>query len=576
MTLTNPRRVGNRWVFLTGQTLPVISGGDPTDPPVTVQALRDQRAQFLNDIDVILDAAKEAKRDLTDQERVDHDALVASVEGEWEGEGPTRHIVKPGLDQAIAAAVAKEADTGRFSNQETRRSANFPVPNVNVRGSGSVGANVTRDLDDMLWATAPTVMASNGRSQVDVERVSIRSSVNDAGRAAPRINDFRPQDRDVIREFQGVVATMALAGMMVDKDADTSAKGFQVMRDQFRSARPSSKVAELSDRYNRILAAMDVDTAAEGTEWVPTGIGATLHEQVRASGKVAALFPRIDLPTNPWKWPIEGADLTAYRVAEPTTDTASKVTASTAGSAAATFDAEIFGARTLWSRSLDADSAIAIAPYQQMKLVQAFVDAEEKAILDGDADGAHQDTDVQALGATDVRSAWDGLRKKGIAQTTATATACGVDELATVRASMGKWGVNPANLAFIIGVSNMYDLLADDKVITVDKFGPNATVHNGQIAQVHGVPVIVSEHVREDLNASGVDDGITATKTYMLCVNRNEWAMGQRMALDVMTNDVLYLETFQRVAVAFMREDFQHIGTAATNDDTAIAYNVTP
>ena len=44
----------------------------------------------------------------------------------------------------------------------------------------------------------------------------------------------------------------------------------------------------------------------------------------------------------------------------------------------------------------------------------------------------------------------------------------------------------------------------------------------------------------------------------------------------VEVDDSIYRETFQRVMVAFMREDFQHIGSAATNEDTAIAVNVTP
>ena len=53
----------------------------------------------------------------------------------------------------------------------------------------------------------------------------------------------------------------------------------------------------------------------------------------RAAGKVAPLFARIDLPTNPWKWPLEAADMTAYRVAEPTADSETKLTASMPGRA---------------------------------------------------------------------------------------------------------------------------------------------------------------------------------------------------------------------------------------------------
>ena len=518
--------------------------------PSTIAALRDDRAKVLNQIDAILDTAKEASRDLDDAERVTHDTLVAQYDG-----------FTAQLEQAEADVVA----TGRHTSQASRK-AGFDVPNINVKGSGSVGVGVTRDLNAMLWATTPTVTASNGITRAPVEQVIVRNSVTDVGSVAPRIEAFRAADREVIREFQDTVATMAIVGMMVDRDADNSKKGFEVAR----------QLPQFKDRWASLMNAMDVDTAAEGGTWVPTGIGASLHEQVRASGKVAPLFQRINIPTNPWKWPIEGGDLTAYRVAEPISDSAAAPAFSTAGTVAATFDAEIFGARTLWSRSLDADSALAIAPYQVRKLVQAFVDAEEKAILDGDADGTHQDADTEAVGATHASSSWDGLRKKGLAQTVVTATTSTVANLGLLRSGMGKWGVNPMDLVFIVGVSAYHDLLSDTNLLTLDKFGPHATILNGQIGSIHGIPVIVSEHVRENLNASGVSDGITATKTYNLCVNRNEWAIGQRMALDVETDDVLYRETFQRLAVAFMREDFQHIGTAATNDDTAISFNVTP
>jgi hypothetical protein len=300
-------------------------------------------------------------------------------------------------------------------------------------------------------------------------------------------------------------------------------------------------------------------------------------ERVRAAGKVAPLFTRIDLPTNPWKWPIEGADAVMYRVAEPTSDTATKVGASTPGTAAATFDAEIFGGRTLFSRAVEADSAMAIAGFTRGKLIRAFVDAEEMAILDGDADGTHQDADVQAIGATDARTAWDGLRKKALAQTVITGqTATNVANMLAIRKSMGKWGVNPDDCAIIVGIDAYYALLGDDKLLTLDKLGPNATILNGQLGSLYGMPVIVSEHVRQDLNAAGVNDGITETKTYNMIVNRTRFVIGQRMALDVEIDESLYRETYQRVAVAFAREDFQHVGDAATDDDVALAYNITP
>jgi HK97 family phage major capsid protein len=395
-----------------------------------------------------------------------------------------------------------------------------------------------------------------------VEQVTVRSEGGDV--LAPRLTEFRLEHRATVRTFQNTVADMVLFGGLIDKAATSSGDAFEVARSH----------RAFKSRWANILRAMDVDTSAEGGTWVPTGIGASLHEKVRAAGKIAALFPRVDIPTNPWKWPIEGADLNAYRVGEPTLDSANNVTASTPGTVAATFDAEIFGARTLFSRSMEPDSAVAILPFLRMKIVQAFVDAEEKAILDGDADGTHQDGDVTL--STDPRTAWDGLRKRAIAESVGTATSASVANLAVVRKAMGKWGLNPADLAFIVGVSNMHGLLADTNLLTVDKMGPNATILNGMIGSVYGIPVIASEHVRENLNASGVYDAITTNKTYMLCVNRGEWAIGQRTALDIEFDDSPYREAYQRLAVAFMREDFQSIASASTDDNTAIAYNVTP
>ncbi|MFM1964886.1 MAG: Klebsiella phage Sugarl [Actinomycetota bacterium] len=527
--------------------------------PITTQELRDQRAAQLNIIDDIIRTAKEAGRGLTDDERARHDAAVAAVEG------------PDGLDAQIVRSEQSEGDIVRFEQAEVRR-GRYAAPNVNLGHSEAVRGD--HNLDALLWATSDDVAAGSydkagNFRQHSVARNAVEQIVvrNDDGYAvhAPRIAAFRPEDRSVVRNFQKTVADMALFGLMIDRSAKTSKDGFEVARNH----------KAMKSRWQEICRALDVDTSGEGGTWVPTGIGANLHEKVRAAGKVSALFSRIDLPTNPWKWPIEGSDATAYRVAEPTGDTETKITVSTPGTVAATFDAEIFGARTLFSRSLEADSALAILPFVQMKLVRAFVDAEEKAILDGDTDGTHQDSDIGAS-TTAAVTAWDGLRKRALANASVATTSTSVANLLSIRALMGKWGVNPQDVAFIVGVSAYHDLIADTNFLTVDKMGPNATILNGQVGALGGAPVVVSEWVREALNASGVYDGITTTKTYNLCVNRNEWVMGQRMALDIEVDDSIYRETYQRVMVGFMREDFQNIGDASGNDDTAIGYNVTP
>ena len=516
----------------------------------------------------------EARRDSRSELTAEETATIEAMKAERAALVKRREV----LDQDIAEAEQRHSDivaARKDSDDAAEKIKRFNIQRPSSVNGGVRGSDHT--LDELLWATASEVRAGSLdnignvvphlNARASVERVEVRNADKQPV-LAPRINEFTEARAVAIRNFQQTVADMQVFGMLIDKRATTGSEGFMVAREH-----PAFK-----DQYKRVLRAMDTDTSNEGVDWIPTGIGSSLHERVRASGKVAPLFQRINLPTNPWKWPLEGADATAYRVAEPTSDTATKVTVSTPGTGAATFDAEIFGGRVLFSKSLEADSALAILPYVQRKLVQAFVDAEERAILDGDTDGTHQDTDTNSAGATDAAWAWDGLRKRALANSSASGgSALTVALLAARRADMDYYGLNPAEMAFIVPISSYYALVTDTNVITVDKFGPQATILNGQLGSLYGVPIIVSEHVRTNLNASGIHDAITTTKTYALAVNRNEWVMGQRTPLALETDDSLYRETYQRVVVGFMREDFQNVNArGSSEDDTSIVYNVTP
>jgi len=519
---------------------------------------------------LMAEARRDGRNELTDDEA----ATIEAMKTERKALDERRAK----LDQDIADAEQREADivrTRRDADEAAEKIKRFNIAPRSTSNDGVRGSD--HALDELLWASAEEVRAGSldnvGNviphlsARAAVERIEVRNA-DKQPTLAPRIDEFTEARRVAIRNFQRTVADMQVFGMMIDKRATTGSEGFQVAREH-----PAFK-----DQYKRVLRAMDTDTSNEGVDWIPTGIGASLHERVRASGKVAPLFQRINLPTNPWKWPLEGADATAYRVAEPTSDTATKVGASTPGTGAATFDAEIFGGRVIFSKSLEADSALAMVPYVQRKLVQAFVDAEERAVLDGDTDGTHQDSDTNSAGATDAAWAWDGLRKRGLANAAASGgSALTVALLAARRADMDHYGLNPAECAFIVPISGYYALVTDSNVITVDKLGPQATILNGQLGSLYGIPIIVSEHVRTNLNASGVHDAITTTKTYALCVNRMEWVFGQRTPLALEVDDSLYRETYQRVIVGFMREDFMNVNArGSSEDDTSIVYNVTP
>jgi HK97 family phage major capsid protein len=340
-----------------------------------------------------------------------------------------------------------------------------------------------------------------------------------------------------------------------------------------RDPRSLKMWSEFSQEASALRKAMDTATTEEGLEWIPTGFSAELIRKVKLALKVAALHGRIAMPTNPFKLPIDGADAVAYLFSESTSDTASKITASTPGTNNVTFDAVKLACRVLVSTELEEDSVVAILPLLRDKIVQALAEAQENATINGDTDATHQDSDVTV--ASDVRKAWDGYRKLALSSAEVDLATFNIANLRAIRAAMGKYGVNPNNLAWIAGISVFNKMLSLDEVLTVDKYGANATILSGELAKLDGIPVIVSEFIREDLNASGVYDGTTTTQTVLPLVYRPAFIYGDRRTITLRVSQELYMETDQDVAIATQRLDFQPVQDATSEPIVGLGYNIT-
>jgi len=339
-----------------------------------------------------------------------------------------------------------------------------------------------------------------------------------------------------------------------------------------RDPRSLKMWGEFAREASELRKAMDTATSEEGLEWIPTGFSAELVRKVKLALKVAALHRRIAMPTNPFKLPIDGADATAYLFAESTSDTATKITASTPGTKNVTFDAVKLACRVLISTELEEDSVVAILPLLRDKIVQALAEAQESATINGDTSGTHMDSDVTS--ATDVRKAWKGYRKLALAAAQVDLATFDITNLRAIRSAMGKYGVNPNHLAWIAGISVFNKMLGLEQVVTVDKYGSNATILTGELAKLDGIPVVVSEFIREDVNASGVYDGVTTSKTVLPLVYRPAFLYGDRRSITLRVSQELYMESDQDVAVATQRLDFQPVQDAVAEPVVGLGYNI--
>lgn len=330
-----------------------------------------------------------------------------------------------------------------------------------------------------------------------------------------------------------------------------------------------------TEEYLPAARALSTGGSATGAEFVPTVLSGNLVERVNLDLRVVALFPQIEMPSNPFDIPGRAVSRTRLQsLSEQTADSGqTKYTPVTPGTRKITLTAKKFAGEALVSKEEEEDSLIAILPFIQEELVDYLAGDLEDAAINGDLTATHQDSNVTA--ATDPRKAWKGLRANLVSggKTDLSNAVLTVAALRSNRGKMGKYGVNPQKLAHIVSINGYIQLLADSSVITMEKYGPAATVLTGELAKADGSPVIVSEFVQTNLNASGVYDGTTTDRTLGLTVHTGGFVVGNRRGITVQRLVEVYAESDQDALVATCRKAFAARFTTSTEKVVAAQYN---
>lgn len=296
-------------------------------------------------------------------------------------------------------------------------------------------------------------------------------------------------------------------------------------------------------------------SAGNGLEWIPTAISQNYIAEYELERIVEGNFRTVSMPTNPFIVPVQKAVTKARVVAENTAQSDASFQ-----TAQLQMTAKKFSEYYVLPEELTEDSIVDLLAMARAEVISAQARALEAAIING-ATGTHIDSDIQALGASVAEKAWDGLRKLAIANSanggtldcnTINGGVLSVAHLRKMRAQMGKFGVNPAELVVMVSPSGYASLLATGEVLTMEKYGPMATINTGALGTILGMKIVVSQYLRDDLNASGVFDNVTKTYTGLLLVNKSRFFVGQRRPIvvkaqaDLPSQDRFLLASYQR------------------------------
>ena len=336
----------------------------------------------------------------------------------------------------------------------------------------------------------------------------------------------------------------------------------------------------LEDWQASLKAAMDSTTAGSGDELVPTQVAAALWLDVNLETLVAPLFSRIDMPTNPFEIPLQLGDVNWYPGTENLATTSTALT-----TAWQTLTAYELVAEVPWSLTLDEDAVIAMAAEVRSALVRNAVEVIDNVLLNGDttttdninADGATIST--SSTGKAQWLLGFDGLLHLPLVDNTSQANNhnAGVsdDMFNEIRSKIGKYGVRPSELAYVMDVNTYIRSLSVGNFRTLDKLGPNATLLRGQLGAVEGIPVIVSEQMAlADTDGKVTDAGNVTNTGRLLMVNRAQWRVGFRREMSIETErDIQKRQNIMVISVrlAFM----ERTGNRASATHTALQYNIT-
>ncbi len=292
--------------------------------------------------------------------------------------------------------------------------------------------------------------------------------------------------------------------------------------------------------------------AGDGDEWVPTILSASYVEEYELERRLSGALKELPMTGNPWELPVQ-TDVTKARIIGE----GAAMTDVNFGTDKLTFNSTRLGEYFLLPEELNEDSAPAILELARRDVVAAQIRAIESALINGDTTGTHMDSDVTA--ASDHRKAWKGLRKLALEASSTVDFGGAVTEakLLDMRKLAGKYGVNPKELAWVVGPNAYAQMLKLDNVTTLEKFGPQATVLSGALAVYFGIPVIVSEYVREDLNATGVYDGVVSTKTAIHLANITRFYIGRRRPIRVRVMQDARAEYDRWQLASYQRLDFK-------------------
>jgi HK97 family phage major capsid protein len=305
--------------------------------------------------------------------------------------------------------------------------------------------------------------------------------------------------------------------------------------------RGTSLWAPLQECWKQGQRALSTGGSGTGADWVPTIFSSDRWTDTRDLLEIANIFRWLPMPQSPWKIPTLLGFLTAYVIPEANNNTAASNTIFTASditSANRQLDAKKVATISYFSPEEEQDSIVPILPMFDQEVAYAQAYGIDMAVLNGQLTAVIDSG--SSPGSTDVRANFDGLRYNAslVGSTVDFSAGMTAEKLASMIQIAGKYA-NPREANFITGYAGLAKalILKDGNgnlvYLTRERAGEAATLFTGAVGILMGYPLTVGGVYPQNMNAAGIIDGVTTTKTGILLCNTRPFLGGVRAGLQV-------------------------------------------
>lgn len=274
-------------------------------------------------------------------------------------------------------------------------------------------------------------------------------------------------------------------------------------------------------------------------------VSLNMEDAIRARLVVAPVLRSIDMQTNVMKFPLNPeAGLGTWIDNTSFGTTASSGAAVTHQLSEVTLSAYKVATHEYLAFEEEEDSLIILTPIIRDSMIRRVARAVDRAYLRGLGTAGDPITGLSVYDATS-------------AVTVTNTSAASVATLRSLRKDLGIYGLDPADVVFIVSQEVYYDLLDDTVFQTMNQVGPQATLLTGQIGQIGNSPVLVSAEFATKVGGSSS----TNTNIGAIALAPRNFLAGNQRGLRFDTQDLAVEQ--RKVLVSSLRTGMTQISTSA-------------